>query len=104
MSRFIGVYTEFRNQLIITSSMFTEDYWNEEKSNRLNLIYKLYERGFSNREITDYLILMGIKTKYKKRNYTITDVWLCLNKLKKRKKRLSDLECVLGEWIVWDYN
>ena len=83
--------------------MFTEDYWNEEKSNRLNLIYKLYERGFSNREITDYLILLGIKTKYTKRNYTVTDVWLCLNKLKKRKKRLSEIDCVLGEWLIYEY-
>ena len=98
-----GTYIEFRNQLIITTSKFTEDYINDQNSFRLELIYKLYERGLSNREITDYLILLGIKKRNTKTNYTPKDVWICLKKLKLRKERLSKIEYVLGEWTIWNF-
>ena len=98
-----GTYIEFRNQLIITTSKFTEDYINDQNSFRLELIYKLYERGLSNREITDYLILLGIKKRNTKTNYTVKDVWVCLKKLKLRKERLSKIEYVLGSWLMYVY-
>ena len=98
-----GTYIEFRNQLIITTSKFTEDYINDQNLFRLELIYKLYERGLSNREITDYLILLGIKKRNTKTNYTVKDVWVCLKKLKLRKERLSKIEYVLGEWTIWNF-
>ena len=98
-----GTYIEFRNQLIITTSKFTEDYINEENSNRLNFIYKLYERGFSNREITDVLNIYGIKKSRTKTHYTIKDVFMCLKKLKIRKQRLSKIDYVLGEWTLWEF-
>ena len=74
-NEFKVTYIEFRNQLIITTSKFTEDYINDQNSFRLELIYKLYERGLSNREITDYLILLGIK----KRNTKNTNIKDCIN-------------------------
>ena len=98
-----GTYIEFRNQLIITTSKFTENYINEENSNRLNLIYKLYERGFSNREITDVLNIYGIKKSRTKTQYTVNDVYMCLKKLKIRKQRLSEMDCILGEWLIFEY-
>ena len=102
-NEFKVTYIEFRNQLIITTSKFTEDYINDQNSFRLELIYKLYERGLSNREITDYLILLGIKKRNTKTNYTPKDVWVCLKKLKLRKERLSKIEYVLGEWTIWNF-
>ena len=98
-----GTYIEFRNQLIITTSKFTENYINEENSNRLNFIYKLYERGFSNREITDVLNIYGIKKSRTKTHYTVNDVYMCLKKLKIRKQRLSEMDCILGEWSIFEY-
>ena len=97
-----GTYIEFRNQLIITTSKFTENYINEENSNRLNFIYKLYERGFSNREITDVLNIYGIKKSRTKTHYTVNDVYMCLKKLKIRKQRLSEMDCILGEWLIFE--
>ena len=99
-----GTYIEFRNQLIITTSKFTEDYINEQNSFRLELIYKLYERGWSNREITDFLNIFGIKKRNSQTDYLVKDVFMCLKKLKIRKERLSRIEFVLGEWLVWGSN
>ena len=99
-----GTYIEFRNQLIITTSKFTEDYINDQNSFRLELIYKLYERGWSNREITDFLNIFGIKKRNSQTDYLVKDVFMCLKKLKIRKERLSRIEFVLGEWLVWGSN
>ena len=102
-NEFKVTYIEFRNQLIITTSKFTEDYINDQNSFRLELIYKLYERGLSNREITDVLNIYGIKKRNTKTNYTVKDVWVCLKKLKLRKERLSKIEYVLGKWTIWNF-
>ena len=98
---FRGTYIEFRNQLIITTSKFTENYINEKNRTRLGTIWKLHKRGWSNREITDFLNIFGIKKRNTKTNYSIKDIFMCLKKLKIRKKRLSKIECVVGEWLVW---
>ena len=100
---FRGTYIEFRNQLIITTSKFTEDWINEENRTRLETIWKLYKRGWSNREITDFLNIFGIKKRNTKTDYSIKDVFMCLKKLKIRKERLSRIEHVVGEWLVWGF-
>ena len=99
---FRGTYIEFRNQLIITTSKFTEDYINEKNRTRLETIWKLHQRGWSNREITDFLNIFRIKKRNTKTDYSIKDVFMCLKKLKIRKERLSKIECVVGEWLVWE--
>ena len=101
---FRGTYIEFRNQLIITTSKFTEDWINEENRTRLETIWKLYKRGWSNREITDFLNIFGIKKRNSQTDYSVKDVFMCLKKLKIRKERLSRIEFVLGEWLVWGSN
>ena len=55
-NEFKVTYIEFRNQLIITTSKFTEDYINDQNSFRLELIYKLYERGMTNDLLDDYCL------------------------------------------------
>ena len=77
-----GTYIEFRNQLLILTSKFTEDWINDKNSYRLELILNLHKRGLSNREVTDYLILLGVKKRNTQTNYTVKDVFMCINKLK----------------------
>ena len=48
---------------------------------------KLHKDGWSNKEIVTLLNLNGIKRRNKKDNYTMKDVWVCIQKLKKRKQR-----------------
>ena len=91
---------EFRNQLLILTSKFTENWINDKNSFRLELIFNLHKRGLSNRKITDYLILLGIKKRNTQTNYTVKDVYMYINKLKLREERLNKVEYVLGEWIV----
>ena len=66
--------------------MFTEDYWDKEKTHRLNLIYNLYERGLSNRQITDVLNIYGIRKIRTKTHYKVIDIYMCLKKLKSENK------------------
>ena len=66
----------------------------------MELIFNLHKRGLSNREITDYLMLLGIKKRNTQTNYTVKDVYMCIKKLKLREERLNKVEYVLGEWIV----
>ena len=89
-----------RNQLLILTSKFTEDWINDKNSYRLELILNLHKRGLSNREITNSLILLGIKKRNTQTNYTVKDVYMCIKKLKLREERLNKIEYVLGEWIV----
>ena len=95
-----STHIEFRNQLLILTSKFTEDWINDKNSYRLELIFNLHKRGLSNREITDYLILLGIKKRNTQTDYTVKDVYMCIKKLKLREARLNEIEYVLGEWII----
>ena len=99
-SKVKSTHIEFRNQLLILTSKFTENWINDKNSYRLELIFNLHKRGLSNREITDYLILLGIKKRNTQTNYTVKDVYMCIKKLKLREERLNKVEYVLGEWIV----
>ena len=99
-NEFKGRDIEFRNQLLILTSKFTEDWINDKNSYRLELIFNLHKRGLSNREITNYLILLGIKKRNTRTNYTVKDVYMCIKKLKLREERLNKVEYVLGEWIM----
>ena len=56
---------------------------------RLDLMKSLSDKGFSNREITDYLNDRNIRTIRTNNQYTPKDVWVGL---KKYRKRLSQKE------------
>ena len=101
-SKFKGTHFIFKNQLLITTSKFTEDWINETNRNRLDTIFELYKRGWNNREITNFLNIFGIKKRNTKTDYTIKDVFMCLKKLKLREKRYKQISYVLGEWILYE--
>ncbi len=94
-SKFKGTHFIFKNQLLITTSKFTEDWINETNRNRLDTIFELYKRGWNNREITNFLNIFGIKKRNTKTDYTIKDVFMCLKKLKLREKRYKQISYVL---------
>ena len=48
--------------------------------------------------------MFGIKKRNSQTDYLVKDVFMCLKKLKIRKERLSRIEFVLGEWLVWGSN
>ena len=91
----------FSNTLHIVTQSCCIDYINHKNSDRLNTIYKLHKDGWSNKEITHFLNIFGIKRRNKKDNYSIKDVWVCIKKLKIRKFRKEDIKCKLGIWKLW---
>jgi hypothetical protein len=95
----MGYY--FKNELNIVTSNLCINYINPNNENRLNSIWKLYQNGFSNREICDFLILNGFKRRNKKDNYSVKDVFMCIKKLKIRKIRKKEINLKLGKWELW---
>lgn len=95
----MGYY--FKNELNIVTSNLCINYINPNNENRLNSIWKLYQNGFSNREICDFLILNGFKRRNKKDNYSVKDVFMCIKKLKMRKIRKKEINLKLGKWELW---
>ena len=98
----MGFY--FTNILNIETKTLCMDWINQSNSKRLNVIWKLYKNGFSNREICDYLILNGFKRRNKKDNYKVKDVFMCLKKLRVRNKRLKYTKYKLGKWNLLRIN
>ena len=64
---------------------------------------KLHNKDWSNKEIVTFLNLNGIKRRNKKDNYTVKDVWVCIQKLKKREKRKHNTQFKVGDWEFWKY-
>ena len=65
---------------------------------------ELHNKGWSNKEIVTFLNLNRIQRRNKKDNYTVKDVWVCIQKLKKRELRKNSIHCKLGLWELWRYN
>jgi len=91
----------FTNTLDITTSSLSLDYMNPKNTKRLNLIMKLYKMGKSNKEIVEILKVKGIKKRNKRDEYSVKDVWVCIDKMKKREGRKIDISYVLGKWKLW---
>ena len=65
----------------------------------MDTIYELYKRGWSNREITNFLNIFRIKKRNTKTDFTSKDVFKETQIKRKKHKQIS---YVLGEWILWD--
>ena len=91
----------FTNTFDIQTESLSLNYINPTNQNRLNVIMKLHKDGWSNKEIVTFLDLNGIKRRNKKDNYTIKDVWVCINKLKKREQRKHNTKFKVGDWELW---
>lgn len=48
---------------------------------------KLHNEGKNNKQIVEILKSKGVKRRNKNDDYTIKDVWVCIQKLKIREKR-----------------
>ena len=92
----------FSNTLHIVTQSCCVDYINHKNSDRLNTIYRLHNNGYSNREITDFLNLFGIKRRNKNDNYSVKDVFMCIKKLKKREFRKQNTHYRLDKWELWN--
>ena len=91
----------FTNTLDIETQSLSINYINPTNQNRLNLIMKLHNEGWSNKEIVTFLNLNGIKRRNKKDDYRVKDIFMCLKKLKIREKRKSNIKYKLGKWELW---
>ena len=91
----------FTNTLDIETESLSLNYINPTNQNRLNVIMKLHNKGWSNKEIVTFLNLNGIQRRNKKDNYTMKDVWVCISKLKKREKRKHNTQFKVGDWELW---
>ena len=94
----MGYY--FTNTLDITASSLSLDYINPKNKKRLDLIMKLHNQKKSNRKIVEILKLKGIRRRNKKDYYSVKDVWVCIDKMKKRVDREKKVKYSLGNWIL----
>ncbi len=94
----MGYY--FTNILEITTSSLSLDYINPKNKKRLDLIMKLHKMGKSNEEILEMLKIKEIKRRNKNDNYSVKDVIMCLNNLKKREQRRKKVKYKLGNWKI----
>ena len=91
----------FTNTLDIETQSLSINYINPTNQNRLNLIMKLHNEGWSNKRIVTFLNLNGIKRRNKKDDYKVKKIFMCLKKLKIREKRKSNIKYKLGKWELW---
>ena len=92
----MGFY--FTNILDITTSSLSLDYINPKNKKRLDLIMKLHNEGKSNKQIVEILNSKGIKRRNKNDDYSVKDVWVCIEKMKKRVDRGKKVKYSLGDW------
>ena len=92
----MGYY--FTNILDITTSSLSLDYINPKNKKRLDFIMKLHNEGKSNRQIVEILKSKRIMRRNKKNEYSVKDVWVCIDKMNKRQKRKKDIQLKLGKW------
>ena len=90
----------FTNVLDITTSSLSLDYINPKNKKRLDFIMKLHNEGKSNKQIVEILKSKGIKRRNKKDDYMIKDVWVSIQKLKKRELRKKKIKykSVIGKF------
>ena len=89
----------FTNTLDISTSSLSLDYINPKNKKRLNFIMKLHNEGMSNKQIVEILKSKGIKEEIKMMTI-LKDVWVCIDKMKKRVDREKKVKYSLGDWIL----
>ena len=94
----MGYY--FTNILDITTSSLCLDYINPKNKKRLDLIMNLHNEGKTNKQIVKILKSKRILRRNKKDEYTIKDVWVCIQKMKKRNERKNFVKNSIGEWKI----
>ena len=77
----------FSNILEIQSSIFSLDLINPSNQKRLDLIFKLHKEGKTNKEILQHLKIYKIKRRNKNDDYSVKDVFMCIKKLKKKRRK-----------------
>ena len=70
-----------------------------ERLRRLNLIYSLYKKGLSNKDISEYLNNKNLKTFRTKDNYTPKLICMTLKKYQKRLFRNKDFILQIKECL-----
>ena len=95
----MGYY--FTNTLEITTSSLSLNYINPKNKKRLDFIMKLHNEGKTNKQIVEILKSKGVMRRNKKDEYTIKDVWVCIQKMKKREERIKEIKYKLGKWKIF---
>ena len=64
----------------------------------MDLILKLHKEGKTNKEIVNHLKDYKIKRRNKNDDYSVKDIWVCIDKMKKRVDRGKKVKYSLGNW------
>ena len=91
----------FSNILEIKTSVLSLDYINIKNKKRLDLIFKLYKEGKTNKEICHYLKIHKIRRRNRNDDYSVKDVFMCIKNLKIREERKKDIKYKLGKWKLF---
>ena len=65
-------------------------YLNPKRKQRLELIYDLHLKGWSNKQISDHLNFQNLQTLRTRKQYTPKLIWMTIHKYKKRLFRKSN--------------
>ena len=65
-------------------------YLNPKRKQRLELIYDLHLKGWSNKQISDHLNFQNLQTLRTRKQYTPKLIWMTIHKFKNRLSRKSD--------------
>lgn len=72
-----------------------------DREKRLEFIYQLHLEGRSNKFITDYFNSRDVKTPRGK-SYTQKNIWVTIEKYKKRLERMTDTTYTTTDWIAYE--
>ena len=89
----------FKFNVLVESKRLTVFRIGQNRLDRLELMKRLSEQGYSNKQISKYLNDRNIKTVRANKKYTPKDVWVGLKKYRKRLERFK-LDNIIGLLIV----
>ena len=93
-NKFRNTYSDYKLfvkfNVTINTDKFSVFRIQNERLKRLELIYSLYKRGLSNKEISEYLNNKNLKTFRKNDSYTPKLIWMTLKKYKIKLLRNKD--------------
>ena len=80
----------FEYDVVVETTQSSVFYLNPKRKQRLELIYDLHLKGWSNKQISDHLNFQNLKTLRKKIQYSPKLIWMTIHKYKKRLFRKSN--------------
>ena len=80
----------FEYNVVVETTQLGVFYLNPKRKQRLELIYDLHLKGWSNKQISDHLNFQNLQTLRTRKQYTTKLIWMTIHKFKNRLSRKYD--------------